>query len=87
MQYAVENKTERKFIGDCTINLDQDDSRLGAISITISPHELKNGYAKEALIAILNFLFNIESYHRFTETADAVNIASVQLLKGPGLRQ
>lgn len=87
VQYAIAENTTGKLIGDCAIKLDQYDTRLGEIGITISPEEQKKGYAKEALIAILNFLFNLEGFHRVTETVDAENVASIRLLISVGFRQ
>jgi len=87
VQYGIENKTTGKLIGDCAIKLDQYDTRLAEIGITIAPEEQKKGYAKEVLNAILNFLFSIEDFHRVTETVDAENTASIQLLKSIGFRQ
>ena len=87
VQYGIENKTTGKLIGDCAVKLDGNDIRLGEIGITISPEEQKEGFAKETLLAILDFLFNLEDFHRVTETVDAENIASIQLLKSVGFRQ
>jgi RimJ/RimL family protein N-acetyltransferase len=87
VQYAIADKSTGKLVGDCAIKLDQYDTRPGEIGITISPEEQKKGYAKESLIAILNFLFSLEGFHRVTETVDAENIASIQLLKTTGFRQ
>jgi RimJ/RimL family protein N-acetyltransferase len=87
VQYAIENKSISKLIGDCAIKLDQNDERIAEIGITISHTEQKNGYAKETLIAILNFLFSKPDFHRVTEIVDAENIASINLLKSIGFRQ
>ncbi len=87
IQYGIENKITGKIIGDCAIKLDQYDIRIAEVGITISHTEQKNGYAKEALIAILHFLFDIEEFHRVTEIVDAENIASIQLLKSVGFKQ
>ncbi|MGN6532233.1 MAG: GNAT family N-acetyltransferase [Ginsengibacter sp.] len=87
VQYAIESKNTGKLIGDCAIKLNEYDTRLGEIGITISPNEQKKGYAKEALTSILNFLFSLEDFHRVTETVDAENSASIQLLKRLGFRQ
>ena len=87
VQYGIENKKSKKLVGDCAIKLDQYDIRIAEIGITISPTEQKKGYAKETLIAILNFLFGIENFHRITETVDAENIASINLLKSVGFKQ
>ena len=87
VQYGIENTSTGKLIGDCAIKLNEYDSRLGEIGITISPLEQKKGYAKEAMSAILHFLFSLDNFHRVTETVDAENIASIQLLKSMGFRQ
>ena len=86
VQYAIENKETGKLIGDCAIKL-QEDTRIAEIGITISHTEQKKGYAKETMIAILDFLFSIKDFHRITEIVDAENVASIQLLKSLGFRQ
>lgn len=86
VQYGIENKASGKLIGDCAIRLDHD-ARLGEIGITISPAEQKKGFAKETLLTILDFLFSRPGFHRVTETVDAENLASIQLLKSTGFRQ
>lgn len=87
VQYGIENKATGQLIGDCAIKLDGNDTRLAEIGITISPNEQKKGYAKETLLAILDFLFSRPDFHRVTETVDAENTASIQLLKSVGFRQ
>lgn len=87
VQYGIENKTTGRLIGDCAVKLDGNDTRLAEIGITIAPQEQKKGYAKETLLAILDFLFSRPGFHRVTETVDADNIASIQLLKSTGFRQ
>ncbi|MEO9020535.1 MAG: GNAT family protein [Ginsengibacter sp.] len=87
VQYGIENKKTSKLIGDCAIKLDQYDARIAEIGITISHTAQKNGYAKETLISILNFLFSIEDFHRITGIVDTENTASIQLLKSAGFKQ
>jgi ribosomal-protein-alanine N-acetyltransferase len=87
VQYAIENKATGKFIGDCAIKLDQYDSRIAEIGITISHLHQKQGFAKEVLLGILSFLFNEKGIHRVVETVDAENLASINLLKSVGFRQ
>ncbi len=87
VQYGIENKATGRLIGDCAVKLDGHDTRLAEIGITISPQEQKKGFAKETLLAILDFLFSLNDFHRVTETVDAENIASIQLLKSAGFRQ
>ena len=87
VQYGIENKRTQKLIGDCAIKLGQHDTRIAEIGITISHSEQRNGYAKETLIAILNFLFSIKDFHRVVAIVDVENIPSIQLLKSIGFRQ
>ena len=87
VQYGIEHKSNGKLIGDCAIKLNQDDKRLAEIGITISPHEQKKGFAKETLLAILDFLFSRQNVHRVTETVDVENTASIQLLESVGFRK
>lgn len=87
VQYGIENKKTKKLVGDCAIKLDQYDTRIAEIGITISHLEQKKGYAKEVLLCILNFLFDTKKTHRVVEIVDAENIASINLLKSTGFRQ
>lgn len=86
VQYAIENKATGKRTGDCAIKLDQYDTRIAEIGITISHLQQKQGFAKEALTGILSFLFHKQLIHRVVETVDTENLASVNLLKSVGFR-
>jgi [ribosomal protein S5]-alanine N-acetyltransferase len=87
VQYGIENKSTRKIVGDCAVKLNEVDSRIAEIGVTISHIEQKKGYAKEALSGILAFLFNTRNIQRVVEIVDAENIASINLLKSLGFRQ
>ena len=87
VQYAIENIESRQLIGDCAIKLDQYDTRIAEIGITISNFEQKKGFAKEVLLGILTFLFDKKEIHRVVEIVDAENIASINLLKSTGFKK
>lgn len=87
VQYAIENKETGRLIGDCAIKLDQYDTRLAEIGITISHLEQKKGYAKKILLAIMSFLFGEKGIHRVTGIVDAENLSSVNLLRSTGFRR
>lgn len=87
VQYGIENKETGQLIGDCAIKLDEYDTRIAEIGITISHLEHKKGFAKEVLLGILNFLFETKEVLRVVEIVDAENIASINLLKSIGFRQ
>ena len=84
---SIELKETKQLIGDCAIKLDQYDIRLAEVGMTISDLHQKNGYAKEALAGILNWLFENQNIHRVTEIVDAENKASINLLKSLNFKQ
>lgn len=86
-QFAIENKMIRRVIGDCAIKLDEKDPKIAEIGITISHHEQKKGYAKEAMLGILGFLFDDLNIQKVLETVDTENTASIELLKSVGFTQ
>ncbi|MEY4927765.1 MAG: hypothetical protein RI894_2201 [Bacteroidota bacterium] len=87
VQYAIECLETQTLIGDCAIQLDKYDPRIATVGITISHLDQQKGYAKEALLAILSFLFDTQNIHRVVETVDAENTASINLLKSTGFKQ
>ncbi len=87
VQYGIENRKTGKLIGDCAIKLDQHEIKIAEIGITISHLEQNKGYAKEVVLEILTFLFEIKKIHRVVEIVDTENIASINLLKSIGFRQ
>ena len=87
VQYGIEDIETRQLIGDCAIKLDQYDTRIAEIGITISHLEQKKGYAKEVLIGILTFLFATTEIHRVVEIVDTENISSINLLISTGFKQ
>lgn len=67
VQYGIENINTGKLIGDCAVKLDQHDTRIAEIGITISHLEQKKGFAKETLLGILTFLFEKKKYTEWLE--------------------
>lgn len=86
MQYGIINSATAKLVGDCAIKLDEDDARIAQIGITISHLHQKQGFAKEAMIGLLTFLFDTKHLHRVVETVDAENPAAINLMKSIGFR-
>jgi ribosomal-protein-alanine N-acetyltransferase len=85
-QYAIELRQSGKLIGDCGIMID-DEHKFAHIGITISIAAQRNGYAGEALHALMTYLFDTLQMHRIVEIVDTRNTASIQLLKRSGFRQ
>lgn len=87
VQYGIENLTTSQLIGDCAVKLSSENLSIAEIGITISHLEQQNGFAKEALLGILAFLFNTLKIHRVEEIVDTENTASINLLKSTGFKQ
>lgn len=87
VQYGIEAKSNNKLIGDCAIKLDKFDNRIAEIGITISHLHQKNGFAKETMLGIMDFLFAVKKIHRIVETVDVENIASIKLIESIGFRK
>lgn len=86
VQYGLEHQRTGRLLGDCAICLQQADSRMAEIGITIAPAAQRQGYAREVLRALLDFLFQLPDFHRVVETVDADNAASIALLESLGFR-
>lgn len=86
VQYGVELAETGKLVGDCAIKL-CNDVRIAEVGMTISHAEQNKGYAREAMICVLDFLFSIEGFHRVKEIVDAENAPAIHLLKSIGFRQ
>jgi ribosomal-protein-alanine N-acetyltransferase len=81
VQYGIEHIGCKKLIGDCAIRLQLSDPANAEIGVTISNFYQRQGYAKETMIGILDFLLLQKGIARIVETVDAENIASIALLK------
>lgn len=81
VQYGIEEKLQQQLIGDCAIKLQAADPRIAEIGITLHPDFQRKGFAKEAMLEILRFLFQDKQLHRVVETVDAENAASINLLE------
>ncbi|GLB48228.1 GNAT family N-acetyltransferase [Neptunitalea lumnitzerae] len=87
VQYAIEEVANNKLIGDCAIRLYEHEPRIATIGITISHLEQQKGFAKEAMLGILSFLFNEKQLHRVEEIIDVENKASIALIESLGFRK
>ena len=87
VQYAIAAKKDNGLIGDCAIKFCSPDPRIAEIGMTISPKFQNKGFAKEAMIEIINWLFMEKEIHRIKEITDAENTAAIQLLISLGFRQ
>jgi ribosomal-protein-alanine N-acetyltransferase len=87
VQYGIALRNTGQLIGDCAIALQADEPRIAEIGITLSHRWQRQGFAKEAMLGIMRFLFDEQQIHRIVETTDADNKSSVNLMRSLGLRQ
>ena len=75
---------EGQMIGDIGIHFMED--KQIEIGYTLSPKYQGNGYASEAVKAVINYVFSEWKKHRITASVDPDNIQSIKLLERIGFR-
>ena len=86
-QFAIELKSEKKLIGDCALFIHTDDDSLAEIGFSLSAEFQGQGYAKEAVTSLLNYIFNDLGKRRTIAVTDTRNVKSVNLLEKIGMRR
>jgi len=82
-QYAIERTADRVHIGDVGVNL-HENRRQAGIGFTLARPHQGQGYASEAVCAVLDHLFRIRGLHKVAAECDARNTASARLLERVG---
>ena len=86
-QLGIVLRADGTLIGDCGIHVLKTDSRHAEIGYTIAPEHQRNGYATEAMRAVLGMLFGPLRMKRVTARSLARNAASKALLARLGFRR
>jgi RimJ/RimL family protein N-acetyltransferase len=82
-QYAVERAADRAHIGDVGVNLHE--NRMQAeIGFTVARPYQGQGYAAEAVRAVVGRLFAVRGLHKVSAECDARNVRSARLLERVG---
>lgn len=76
-----------KLIGDCGLRVLESEPRQAEIGITLAPEFQGQGYATEALKALLGYLLVTLGKHRVFGSVDPRNVASIKLLERVGMRK
>ena len=76
-----------ELIGDLGLHFLEDAQDQVELGITLSPKNQGKGYAKEAMTALLDFLFIEGDKHRVIGSVDPRNKASIGLLESIGFRK
>lgn len=87
MQIAIEHRASQAMIGDVMCHIHSSDPRQATIGFTLAPSWWGQGYALEAVRALLDYLFFTRNMHRVAADCDVDNTASWQLLERAGFRR
>ncbi|MBN0588537.1 GNAT family N-acetyltransferase, partial [Pseudomonas aeruginosa] len=85
-QLAVEIQANGALAGDVGIHF-LDHGRQAELGMTFSPAYQHQGYAREAMRAVMALLFEQLAYHRLTAVVDTRNTGAIKLLEGLGFRR
>jgi RimJ/RimL family protein N-acetyltransferase len=85
-QVAIARKEDGLFIGDCVFKRLADEPRVAEIGYTLARGYQRQGYASEAIHALLDYLFGSFGLHRVLANCDPKNAASIRLLEKLGFR-
>lgn len=86
-QFAIELQASGACVGDVGLYTNAEHARLGQVGYTIAPAHQGNGYATEAVGAVIDYAFRTLQLHRLTATLDMTNRASAALLERLGFRR
>jgi RimJ/RimL family protein N-acetyltransferase len=85
-QFAVTARLDGALVGDCGAVVRLDDPRQVEIGFTVAPAHQGNGYATEAVRALVGYWLRDRGKHRVTASCDARNTASARVLRRAGFR-
>ena len=84
-QLAIADSDSNLLLGDLAVHfIDEEQVEVG---FTVAPENQQKHVAKEAVLALLNYLFNRLKKHRVVATTDTKNTASIRLLESVGFRR
>lgn len=86
-QYSIERRSDGAFIGDIGIGFGVPGERQIEIGYRVHPDHQRQGYAREALAALISQLIEQHGIHRFVAVAASPNVPSIKLLQFLGFRQ
>lgn len=86
-QVTIERREDGGVVGDIGLGFDVPGERQVELGYRIHPDFHRRGYAREAVAAIIGWLIERHSVHRFVGIAAAPNIASTALLRSLGFRR
>jgi RimJ/RimL family protein N-acetyltransferase len=86
-QWAMTLRAGGQMIGDCAFYLVQRDTRQAEIGVTLSRAHQAQGFAREAIHRVLEYLFDELRLHRVFANCDPENTPAWQILDRMGFRR
>jgi len=86
-QLAISIKETNQLVGDIGLHFLDPESKQVEIGYTLSTKQQGKGYATEAVVATIDYLFRILKKHRVTASVDPKNLKSIKLLDRIGMRK
>ena len=86
-QYIAERKADGALVGDLGVGFGIPGERQVELGYRILPAFHRQGYAREAVAGLIDYLIEHHAIHRFVGIAAVPNIASTGLLRSLGFRQ
>lgn len=85
-QVAVARADDDALLGDVAFHR-SDDGKQAELGVTLARGHQGQGYAREALAALIGWLFDEVGLHRVVANCDPRNVAVAKLLRGLGMRE
>jgi aminoglycoside 6'-N-acetyltransferase len=86
-QFAIALKETAQLVGDCGLCVLVQDARQAQLGISLARAYQGQGFATEAVSAVLDYAFINLDLHRVVATVDAENARSAALMERVGLRR
>jgi RimJ/RimL family protein N-acetyltransferase len=84
---AIEEKATAKFVGEVVLVWLSETHNSAEAGFIIHPTFQGRGYAREAILPLLRFGFEVMKFHRIIGRCDGRNTASARLMAKLGMRQ
>jgi len=86
-QFAIERKAGSELVGHVAFKPDEWDPRLAEVGFALARAFHRQGFATEAVAAVLDYAFDRLKIHRVQAITDVENAASIALLERLGMRR
>lgn len=86
-QFVIVEKENDKIIGDLGIHFLDGDNKQAELGCTLNKFFQHKGYATEALVRVIDYLFNELNKHRIIASIDPGNRNSIRLVERIGFRK